>query len=222
MIDAPDVVPGDIVTLEAGDLVPADGRILRSATVEVRRRHSRGECASAQGRRRAAAGMSASGIARTCFSRTRRSPEDRCDGRHGHWDEHPDGSDRHDVDIRGTHPIPLQKELDGLTKVLGIIAWVAVAFIVLVGWLRGVDLSDLLLLGTAMAISGDPHGYAGIRVGVAVHGCTPTRRGQGRREEPHGCGDPGSTSVINTDKTGTLTLNQMMVSQLYTQGRGTA
>ena len=85
-------------------------------------------------------------------------PRDRCDGRHGHWDEHPDGPDRHDVDIRGTHPIPLQKELDGLTKVLGIIAWVAVAFIVLVGWLRGVDLSDLLLLGTAMAISAIPTG----------------------------------------------------------------
>lgn len=75
MIDAPDVVPGDIVTLEAGDLVPADGRILRSATVEVQE-------AALTGRVRQCPrtppccppGMSASGIARTCFSRTRRSP----------------------------------------------------------------------------------------------------------------------------------------------------
>ena len=76
MIDAPDVVPGDIVTLEAGDLVPADGRILRSATVEVQE-------AALTGRVRQCPrtppccppGMSASGIARTCSSRTRRSPE---------------------------------------------------------------------------------------------------------------------------------------------------
>ena len=53
---------------------------------------------------------------------------------------------------------PLQKELDSLTKVLGIIAWGAVAFIVIVGVVRGVDFSDLLLLGTAMAISAIPTG----------------------------------------------------------------
>ena len=46
---------------------------------------------------------------------------------------------------------PLQQELDKLTKVLGIIAWTAVAIIVLVGLARGLSGQDVLLLGTAMS-----------------------------------------------------------------------
>ena len=53
---------------------------------------------------------------------------------------------------------PLQKELDSLTKVLGIIAWSAVAFIFVVGLARGMDAQELFLLGTAMAISAIPTG----------------------------------------------------------------
>jgi ribose transport system substrate-binding protein len=53
---------------------------------------------------------------------------------------------------------PLQKELDSLTKVLGIIAWGAVAVIVIVGTIRGTPAKELLLLGTAMAISAIPTG----------------------------------------------------------------
>ena len=52
---------------------------------------------------------------------------------------------------------PLQKELGSLTYVLGIIAWGAVAFIVIVGLARGEKFSDVLLLGTAMAISATLH-----------------------------------------------------------------
>jgi Ca2+-transporting ATPase len=53
---------------------------------------------------------------------------------------------------------PLQQELDSLTKVIGIIAWTAVAFIVVIGWARGTPVDELLLLGTAMAISAIPTG----------------------------------------------------------------
>lgn len=53
---------------------------------------------------------------------------------------------------------PLQKELDALTKVLGIIAWGAVAVIVVAGLIRGTTAKELLLLGTAMAISAIPTG----------------------------------------------------------------
>jgi Ca2+-transporting ATPase len=53
---------------------------------------------------------------------------------------------------------PLQRELDSLTKVLGIIAWTAVAFIVVVGLIRGLPFDELMLLGTAMAISAIPTG----------------------------------------------------------------
>ena len=65
---------------------------------------------------------------------------------------------------------PLQKELDTLTRVLGIIAWTAVAFIVVVGLIRGVPVSQLLLLGTAMAISAIPTGLPAFVSGMLSYG----------------------------------------------------
>ena len=53
---------------------------------------------------------------------------------------------------------PLQRELDSLTKILGFIAWGAVAIIIAIGAARGLEAGDLLLLGTAMAISAIPTG----------------------------------------------------------------
>ena len=57
LVPAVDVVPGDIVQVEAGDIVPADGRIVRSATLETQEAALTGESAPvAQGRRRALPG----------------------------------------------------------------------------------------------------------------------------------------------------------------------
>ena len=80
---------------------------------------------------------------------------------------------------------PLQKELDTLTRVLGIIAWTAVAFIVVVGLIRGMPVSQLLLLGTAMAISAIPTGLPAFVSGDAVLRRQAAGRGEGGGEEPH-------------------------------------
>ena len=74
LVPAVDVVPGDVVQVEAGDIVPADGRIVRAATLETQEAALTGESApipkdagvaAGRGRRRSA-------TARTCCSRTRR------------------------------------------------------------------------------------------------------------------------------------------------------
>ena len=85
---------------------------------------------------------------------------------------------------------PLQRELDTLTKVLGIIAWGAVAVIVVVGLIRGMPADQLLLLGTAMAISAIPTGMPAFVSGLLSMGVDPARRCQGGRQEPHRRRDP--------------------------------
>ena len=113
---------------------------------------------------------------------------------------------------------PLQKELDTLTGVLGIIAWTAVAFIVVVGLIRGMPISQLLLLGTAMAISAIPTGLPAFVSGMLSYGAKQLAEAKAVVKNLTDVETLGATSAINTDKTGTLTMNQMMVSTIYANG----
>jgi len=108
--------------------------------------------------------------------------------------------------------------LDTLTRVLGIIAWTAVAFIVVVGLLRGVPVSELLLLGTAMAISAIPTGLPAFVSGMLSYGAKQLAAAKAVVKNLTDVETLGATSAINTDKTGTLTMNQMMVSTIYANG----
>ena len=110
---------------------------------------------------------------------------------------------------------PLQRELDSLTKVLGVIAWGAVAIIVVVGLIRGIPAEDLLLLGTAMAISAIPTGLPAFVSGMLSYGAKQLAAAKAVVKNLTDVETLGATSAINTDKTGTLTMNQMMVSTIY-------
>ena len=113
---------------------------------------------------------------------------------------------------------PLQKELDSLTKVLGIIAWSAVAFIFVVGLARGTDAKELFLLGTAMAISAIPTGLPAFVSALLSMGAKQLADAKAIVKNLTDVETLGATSAINTDKTGTLTMNQMMVSVVYANG----
>ena len=113
---------------------------------------------------------------------------------------------------------PLQRELDLLTRVLGVVAWSAVALIVVVGILRGLPASDVLLLGTAMAISAIPTGLPTFVQAMLSYGARQLADAKAVVKNLTDVETLGATSVINTDKTGTLTLNQMMVSTVYVDG----
>lgn len=113
---------------------------------------------------------------------------------------------------------PLQKELGSLTKVLGLIAWTAVALIVVVGAVRGMSLNQLLLLGTAMAISAIPTGMPAFVSALLSYGAKQLAQTKAIVKNLTDVETLGSTSAINTDKTGTLTMNEMMVSTIYTGG----
>jgi Ca2+-transporting ATPase len=220
VVPAVEVVPGDIARVEAGDLVPADGRILRSATLETQEAALTGESAPvAKDARTLAGGDVALGDRSNMLfqgtSVTRGTATMIVTGTGM-------GTEMGQIatmltEVRRTRS-PLQRELDALTKVLGAVAWTAVAFIVLVGWLRGLPLDQLLLLGTAMAISAIPTGLPAFVAGLLSYGARDLARAKAIVKNLADVETLGATSAINTDKTGTLTMNEMMVSVLYTGG----
>ncbi|MEU4288618.1 cation-translocating P-type ATPase [Kribbella sp. NPDC026596] len=220
MIAATEVVPGDLVEVEAGDIVPADGRIIRSATLEAQEAALTGESAP---------------IAKDSGTLIEADVA---------LGDQTDMLFQNTSVTRGTGTIlvtatgmqtqmgqiatmltsvkrtrsPLQRELDSLTKILGTIAWGAVAIIVVAGLIRGVPGKDVLLLGTAMAISAIPTGMPAFVSGLLSLGAKQLAAAKAVVKNLTDVETLGATSAINTDKTGTLTLNQMMVSTLYASG----
>jgi P-type Ca2+ transporter type 2C len=220
LIPAVEVVPGDLVQVEAGDIVPADGRIIRSATLETQEAALTGESAPISKQADVLPGgeIGVGDRSNMLFQNTSVTR----------------GTGRMVVTATGMGTqmgqiatmltsvtrtrSPLQKELDLLTKVLGVIAWTAVAIIVVVGLARGLSGSDVLLLGTAMAISAIPTGLPTFVSAMLSYGAKQLAEAKAVVKNLTDVETLGATSAINTDKTGTLTMNEMMVSVLYAGG----
>jgi Ca2+-transporting ATPase len=220
MIPAEEVVPGDIVRLEAGDIVPADGRILVSATLETQEAALTGESAPIS---KGAETLPGPDVAlgdrinmlfqNTSVTRGTATMVVTATGMQTEMGRIATML----TSVERTRS-PLQKELDGLTRVLGIIAWSAVALIIVVGLIRDLPAEDVLLLGTAMAISAIPTGLPTFVQAMLSYGARQLAEAKAVVKNLTDVETLGATSAINTDKTGTLTLNQMMVSTLYVDG----
>jgi Ca2+-transporting ATPase len=220
LIPAVDVVPGDLVQVEAGDIVPADGRIVRSATLEAQEAALTGESAPVA---KDASVLPAGDVplgdrANMLFQNTSVTRGTASLVVTGTGMDTQMGQIATMLTSVTRTRSPLQKELDTLTRVLGIIAWTAVAFIVVVGLVRGVPASQLLLLGTAMAISAIPTGLPAFVSAMLSYGAKQLAAAKAVVKNLTDVETLGATSAINTDKTGTLTLNQMMVSTIYANG----
>jgi P-type Ca2+ transporter type 2C len=220
LIPAVDVVPGDVVQVEAGDIVPADGRIVASATLETQEAALTGESAPVSkdagvlpGPEVAVGDRSNMLFQNTSVTRGTGTMVVTATGMQTQMGQIASML----TSVKRTRS-PLQKELDSLTRVLGIIAWTAVAFIVVVGLLRDMPGSDVLLLGTAMAISAIPTGLPTFVQAMLSYGAKQLAEAKAVVKNLTDVETLGATSVINTDKTGTLTMNQMMVSTIYAGG----
>jgi Ca2+-transporting ATPase len=220
LVPAVDVVPGDVVQVEAGDIVPADGRIVASATLETQEAALTGESAPVS---KDAAVLSGPDVAvgdrsnmmfqNTSVTRGTGTMVVTATGMQTQMGQIATML----TSVTRTRS-PLQKELDTLTRVLGIIAWTAVAFIVIVGLIRDLPIDDVLLLGTAMAISAIPTGLPTFVQAMLSYGAKQLAEAKAVVKNLTDVETLGATSAINTDKTGTLTMNQMMVSTIYAGG----
>ncbi len=217
LVPATDVVVGDVVQVEAGDIVPADGRIVRSATLETQEAALTGESAPISkdagvlpGPDVALGDRSNMLFQNTSVTRGTATFVVTATGM---------GTQMGQIatlltSVKRTRS-PLQRELDQLTKVLGAIAWGAVAVIVVVALLRGLPFSEVMLLGTAMAVSAIPTGMPAFVSGLLSYGAKQLAAAKAVVKNLTDVETLGATSAINTDKTGTLTLNEMMVSTMY-------
>ncbi|MDM7855543.1 cation-translocating P-type ATPase [Cellulomonas alba] len=220
-VPALELVPGDIVNLEAGDLVPADGRLLRSATLETQEAALTGESAPVPKDPATLTDPDATLGDRACmvFQNTSvtRGTATMVVTDTGMKTQM--GQIASMLSAVAPAKSPLQRELDSLTRVLGIVAWSAVAVIVVIGLIRGEDATTVLLLGISMAISAIPTGLPTFVQSMLAYGSKQLAEHRAVVKNLTDVETLGATSAINSDKTGTLTMNAMTVRTMFHGGR---
>ncbi|HRO61680.1 MAG TPA: HAD-IC family P-type ATPase, partial [Burkholderiaceae bacterium] len=220
-VPARDLVPGDIVSLRAGDRVPADARLILESNLAIDESALTGESIAVEksgatlddaGRPLAerhnmvhAGTLTARGHGRAVVVATGMSTE------FGHISGLVQG-----VESGRT---PLQENLDRLGATLGKAALAVVVLIVVLGLWRGLPALDLFMFGIALAVAVVPEALpAVVTISLAIGVRRMVRRNALVRRLPI-VETLGSTSVICTDKTGTLTRNEMTVRRIFVDER---
>jgi Ca2+-transporting ATPase len=113
---------------------------------------------------------------------------------------------------------PLQKQLDRLTIVMAVVAGIAFLAMTLIGLVRGLTLDLLVITGVSMAVAAIPTGLPAVVTAVLSLGTAALAKSNAIVKRLTFVETLGSTSAICSDKTGTLTLNQMMVREVSVAG----
>ena len=219
-VESTQLVPGDIALLEAGDVVPADGRIVTSATLELQEAALTGESAPV-----AKDGATALDVETALGDRTNMVFQNTQVTRGtaavvvtGTGSATEMGRIADMVSSTQRQRSPLQKELDGMTKVFGVVAWLAVAVIALFGIARGQSFDTVLLLCISTAIASIPVGLPTFVQAMLSSGAQRLAEHKAVVKSLADVETLGGTTVINSDKTGTLTLNQMTATSMLAGG----
>jgi Ca2+-transporting ATPase len=220
-IDAEQLVPGDVVLVEAGNRIPADGRICVAATLEIEEAALTGESLPASKSVDPVPGDDVPLGDRTCIAYMNTSVTR---GR-GELVVTATGMDTeigHIADLLAkteADKTPLQKQLDALSKIIASIAGVALVFVVLLGLVRGKPFEVLFITGVALAVAAIPTGLPAVVTALLSIGTREIARRNAIVKRLPAVETLGSTSVICSDKTGTLTLNKMTARELAIPGQ---
>ena len=221
-VPAQDLVPGDILLIEEGDTIPADGRVIQSIALQTAEASLTGESlpvskdtdslpseAGIGDRTNMLFGgtIAVYGRGRAVMTATGMRTEM--------------GKIAGMLRTTKSEPTPLQRELDHTGKILGIIvvviALVMVVTLIVVEGIRDLQaIIDVLILGVALAVAAVPEGLPAVVTTVLALGVQRMARRNAIVRKLPAVETLGSATVIASDKTGTLTKNEMTVRTIVT------
>ncbi len=221
VIDASQLVPGDIIRLEAGDFIPADGRLLRSVSLKCEESALTGESVPSEKDAEAAveekaplgdrSNMVFSGCSVTYGTALAVVTATGMDTEMGKIANLLDGE--------SDSQTPLQQKLAQLGKYLGILALAACAIIFVVGLANGIPALEIFMTAVSLAVSAIPEGLPAIVTIVLSIGVQRMVKKNALIRRLPAVETLGSASVICSDKTGTLTQNRMTLVKAYVDGQ---
>ncbi len=213
-VSAKELVPGDIVLLETGNVVPADGRIAQGVNLKIQESALTGESVAVE--KQADVVLS---VEKPLADR-RNMVYMGTVVTYGHGEiavtatgmQTQLGQIADMIQSVGVETTPLQRRLDQLGKVLAVAALLIVAIIFVMGWSQGAEFRDLFLTAVSLAVAAVPEAMTAIvTIALSLGAQRMLKRKALIRKLP-AVETLGSVSVICTDKTGTLTENRMTVT----------
>ncbi|HLR93950.1 MAG TPA: HAD-IC family P-type ATPase, partial [Jiangellaceae bacterium] len=220
-VDSTDLVPGDILVIEAGDRVPADGRVLSAATLEIQESVLTGEAHPVAKEPRASVEADAALADRptavfmnTSVTRGRGEVLVTATGMSTETGRIADL-------LHGAEPdqTPLQRQIDALSKTLAVVAGVVIVLVLGLGLLRGQGITELFVTAVSLAVAAIPEGLPAVVAFTLAMGTGRMAKRGAIVKRLASVETLGSTSQICTDKTGTLTLNEMTAREVRQAGR---
>ncbi len=215
-IPSSEIVPGDVVLVEAGDKAPCDADILDGYGLHVDESLLTGESVPVE-KRPGALDTAGRLFMGTIVTKGRAKAVATATGMRTEM-----GKIAGMLDEIEEPQTPLQKKLDQLGKIIAIGCLAICAIVSITGILRGEDILDMVVMGISLSVAAVPEGLAAIvtiALALAV-GRMVKRKALVRKL--HAVETLGCSSVICTDKTGTLTENKMTVRRIATMGRDIA
>lgn len=220
IIDAAELVPGDIIKLEAGDFVPADARLLHSASLKSEESALTGESVPSEKDAEVMVDENApigdrtnmvfSGCSITYGNATAIVTATGMDTEMGKIANLLDGE--------SDGQTPLQQKLAQLGKYLGFVALAACAVIFVVGILNDIPVLEIFMTSVSLAVSAIPEGLPAIVTIVLSIGVQRMVKKNALIRRLPAVETLGGASVICSDKTGTLTQNRMTLVKTYVDG----
>lgn len=220
-IPARELVPGDLVILEAGNYVPADLRLVESVNLKIEEASLTGESVPVEknaeivfnedvplGDRSNSAFMS------TVVTYGRGKGIVVGTGMNTEIGLIAEMLESYEEEIT-----PLQKKLAELGKILGIASLAICGVVFLLGLIRGVPVLEMFMTAVSLAVAAIPEGLPAIVTIVLALGMQRMVKRHSIIKKLHAVETLGSTTVICSDKTGTLTQNEMTARKIFVNGK---
>ena len=219
-IDSKEVVPGDILLLEAGDMVVADGRILHNYSLQVNESSLTGESTNVEKTEVTLKGelplgdrvnMIYSGSLVTYGRAEAVVTETGMDTEMGKIASL--------MNATQEKKTPLQVSLDNFSSKLAVVIMIICAVVFALSLYRRMPILDSLMFAVALAVAAIPEALSSIVTIVQAMGTQKMARENAIIKELKAVESLGCVSVICSDKTGTLTQNKMTVQKIYIDGQ---
>lgn len=214
------VVPGDILLLEAGDLVVADGRILENFSLQVNESALTGESTNVEKTDKVISGeVPLADRTNMVFSSSLVTYGRATVAVTGTGMDTEIGKIAALMNATKEKKTPLQVSLDRFSSRLAVIIMAICAVVFALGLYRKMPLIDSLMFAVALAVAAIPEALSSIVTIVQAMGTQKMAAEQAVIKELKAVESLGCVSVICSDKTGTLTQNKMTVQDIYIDGR---